>query len=99
VQGIADQGQRPEGETDHQLQGGEAAVEGDAPAEGPGGAARGLVLLPTWMGVMVRVSGAHLSALPPGRQVRWAAIIFSMPFRVRPWGRRPLAAIGPCSRC
>jgi hypothetical protein len=46
VEGIANQGQRPKGKAHHQLQGGEDAVEDDAPAKGTGRPAVGLLVVP-----------------------------------------------------
>jgi hypothetical protein len=45
MEGITDQGQGAKGEAHHQLQGGEDAVEGDAPAKGTGRPAVGLLVV------------------------------------------------------
>jgi hypothetical protein len=70
VQGIADQGQRPEGKADQQLQRGEAGVEDDAPAEGTTSTALMVVLLAALMMLTVMVPSAHrCSALGLGCQI------------------------------
>jgi hypothetical protein len=45
VEGIADQGQGAKGKAHHQLQGGEDAVEGDAPAKGTSRPAVGMLVV------------------------------------------------------
>ena len=61
VEGIANQGQGAKGEAHHQLQGGEDAIEGDAPAKGTSRPAVGLLVLPVIV-VVAHGSGILLGA-------------------------------------
>jgi tetrahydromethanopterin S-methyltransferase subunit F len=72
VEGIADQRQRTEPETDRQLQGRQAAVENDAPAEGTAGLTVGVVVVAVMVMVVfwfVPVLASHGSGLLLGSQV------------------------------
>jgi hypothetical protein len=61
VEGIANQGQGAKGKAHHQLQSGEDAIEGDAPAKGTGRPAVGMLVVPVIV-LVAHGSGLLLAA-------------------------------------
>jgi len=68
IEGIADQGQRPKADADRQLQSRQAAVEGDAPAEGVAGAAAAVVVV---MAMVLAVMGMLVVVVA----VNWRSVV------------------------